>query len=120
MDLRIGMIDSQVDTSHPSLGQARIETRSFAPEGAELPNFHGTAIASIIAADSDDYRGLAPRAEVYAAAVFQQDRERGEVASTVSLVRALDWFDIFGRRGGQPQPRGPAQPTAGARPGASQ
>jgi Subtilase family len=92
LSLRIGMIDSQVDTTHPSLDSTRIKTRSFAPKGAKLPTFHGTAIASIIAGNNEAYRGLAPSAEVYAAAVFQQDRERGEIASTVSLVRALDWL----------------------------
>jgi subtilisin family serine protease len=90
--LRIGMIDSQVDVSHPALESARIQTRSFISEGARAPAFHGTAIASIIAADNEEYRGLAPGAEVYAAAVFEQDPERGEVASTVSLLRALDWL----------------------------
>ncbi len=92
MPLRIGMIDSGVDVSHPSISTASIQTRSFVPKGADIPDFHGTAIASIIVADTADYKGLAPNAEVYAAAVFEQDRQRGEIASTVSLVRALDWL----------------------------
>ncbi len=92
LPLRIGMIDSRVDTDHPALDQHRIQTRSFASDEAELPAFHGTAVASIIAADDGEYRGLAPRSELYAAAVFQNDAERGEIASTVSLVRALDWL----------------------------
>jgi hypothetical protein len=96
LSLRIGMIDSQVDVSHPSLSSTHIQSRSFVSEGAVLPDFHGTAIASIIAADGSDYRGLAPNAEIYAAAVFEQDKERGEIASTVSLVRALDWLITSG------------------------
>ena len=40
--------------------------------------------------------GLAPQAEVYAAAVFENDEQRGEIASTVSLVRALDWLITSG------------------------
>ncbi len=92
LSLRIGMIDSQVDLSHPALRGAHIQSRSFAPEGSVLPAFHGTAIASIIAASAADFHGLAPNAEVYAAAVFEEDAERGEIASTVSLVRALDWL----------------------------
>ena len=92
MSLRIGMIDSQVDVSHPSLHDARIQTRAFTSEGAVLPTFHGTAIASIIAGNSAGYLGIAPSAEVYAAGVFEEDSERGQIASTVSLVRALDWL----------------------------
>ena len=92
LELRIGMIDSGVDTAHPALADARIETRSFAAPGARTPEFHGTAIASIIAANSPEYRGLAPRARVYAASVFELDDKRGETADTVSLIRALDWL----------------------------
>lgn len=92
LDLRLGMIDSQVDTRHPSLSHARISSKAFVNEGAHLSSKHGTAIASILAGRDVDYRGLAPDAELYAAAVFEQDSERGEIASTVSLVRALDWL----------------------------
>jgi subtilisin family serine protease len=90
--LRIGMIDSQVDLSHPSLNTSDIKSRSFAPAGAEQPNFHGTAIASIITGNGGDYLGIAPKSELYAASVFENDEERGEIASTVSLVMALDWL----------------------------
>lgn len=92
MPLKIGMIDSSVDVAHPALANANIEARSFVASGADQPAFHGTAVASIIAANHDDYRGLAPSSELYAASVFEQDSERGEIASTVSLVRALDWL----------------------------
>ena len=89
---RIGMIDSQVDVSHPALAGANIESRSFVSKGAKLPDFHGTAIASIIAANDGEYQGLLPNAQLYAAAVFEQDADRGEIASTVSLLLALDWL----------------------------
>ena len=92
LDLRVGMIDSRVDTEHPALVRSQIESRSFARQGADAPDFHGTAIASIIAANSDEYQGLAPNAHLYAASVFEIDKERGEIASTVSLIRALDWL----------------------------
>lgn len=92
LPLRVGMIDSAVDTAHPALVRSSISTRSFARPGVDTPSFHGTAIASIIAGNSDDYTGLAPRAQLYAAAVFELDPERGEIASTVGLIRALDWL----------------------------
>ena len=89
---RIGMIDSRVDVTHPALANASIESKSFVSANAQLPDFHGTAIASIIAANDKDYQGLLPDAQLYAAAVFERDEERGEIASTVSLLRALDWL----------------------------
>ncbi len=96
MPLRIGMIDSQVDMTHPALRAANIHTHSFAAEGAVLPTFHGTAIASILVGNGDGYVGIAPSSEVFAASVFEQDPERGEIASTVSLVKALDWLIASG------------------------
>lgn len=92
MSLRIGMIDSQVDVAHPALHEARIHTHTFTSSGAVLPDFHGTAIASILVGNEAGYQGLAPNAEIFAAEVFEQDATRGEIASTVSLVRALDWL----------------------------
>jgi hypothetical protein len=92
LSLRIGMIDSEVDVSHPALANTRIQTRAFTSAGADMPSFHGTAIASIIAASGSEFMGIAPNAEVFAAEVFEQDAKRGEIASTVSLVRALDWL----------------------------
>jgi hypothetical protein len=92
MSLRIGMIDSEVDLSHPVFAASHIQTRSFVPESAEEPNFHGTAIASIIAANSTDYVGLAPQTKLFAASVFEKDPTQGEFASTLSLIKALDWL----------------------------
>ena len=91
MNLRIGIVDSAVDTDHAAFATAKISSMPFAAT-KNLPDFHGTAIASIIAANAAPLRGLAPRAELFAAAVFEQDKDRGEIASTVSLVRALDWL----------------------------
>ena len=92
MALRIGIVDSSVDTGHPAFATAKINSQAFSGSKAERPEFHGTAIASIIAADSEPLRGLAPGAELFAAGVFELDDRRGEIASTVSLVRALDWL----------------------------
>lgn len=92
LSMRVGMIDSAVDTSHEVLETAKIQTQNFVSAGAAQPQFHGTAIASIIVGNHPDYEGLAPQTELFAASVFEDDAERGEIASTVSLVRALDWL----------------------------
>ncbi|MFT5710101.1 MAG: subtilisin family serine protease [Halioglobus sp.] len=92
LQLKIGMVDSHVDTSHTSLGGSQIHQKSFVSKGSEQPDSHGTAIASMLAANSSEYTGLAPSAIVFAASVFEKNEERGEFASTVSLVLALDWL----------------------------
>ena len=91
LSLRIGIIDSSVDQGHSAFSQASITTRRFVENDAP-PNFHGTAIASIIASNDPSALGLAPRAKLFAAEVFDQTEEQGEFASTVSLIKALNWL----------------------------
>lgn len=91
LPLRIGIIDSSVDKSHAAFSKASITTRQFV-DNETPPNFHGTAIASIIASNEPMALGLAPRAELFAAEVFDQTVEQGEFASTVSLIKALNWL----------------------------
>ncbi len=91
LSLRIGIIDSSVDQGHRAFSEASITTRRFV-ENDRPPNFHGTAIASIIASNDPSALGLAPRAELFAAEVFDQTEEQGEFASTVSLIKALSWL----------------------------
>ena len=91
LSLRIGIVDSSVDMGHRALSTASITTRRFVDNDTP-PNFHGTAIASIIASNDPSALGLAPRAELFAAEVFDQTEEQGEFASTVSLIKALNWL----------------------------
>ena len=90
--LRIGVIDSEVDVSHASLLNADIHTKRFTRASENLPNFHGTAIASLFVANDENLVGLVPNSTLYSAAVFEADADKGEIASTVSLVKSLDWL----------------------------
>jgi len=93
MPLRIGMIDTSVNTQHEAFDGSAIQSKHFGPHsGADTPTFHGTAIASMLNANSANYTGIAPSSQLYAASVFENDRSRGAVASTASLVKALDWL----------------------------
>ena len=90
--LRIGVIDSEVDVSHASFANADINTKRFTRASENLPNFHGTAIASLFVANDENLVGLVPNSTLYSAAVFETDADKGEIASTVSLVKSLDWL----------------------------
>ena len=90
--LRIGVIDSEVDVSHASLLNADIKTKRFTRASEGLPKFHGTAIASLFVANDENLVGLVPNSTLYSAAVFVTDPEKGDIASTVSLVKSLDWL----------------------------
>ena len=91
LTLRIGIIDSSVDQAHVAFLQSSITTRRFV-DNQTPPDVHGTAIASIIASNDPSALGLAPRAELFAAEVFDQTAEQGQFASTVSLIKALNWL----------------------------
>ncbi len=90
--IRIGIIDTLVDTSHPSLLGQSITVADFAADGGR-DTVHATAIASILTGDDREagYRGLLPGSEVFAANVFSID-ELGRPTSNVYLMAtALDW-----------------------------
>ena len=91
LSLKIGVIDSSIDRSHPAFSSSAITTRRFV-NNESPPDFHGTAIASIILSADPLAMGLAPNAEIFAAEVFDRNDEQGEFASTVSLIKALNWL----------------------------
>lgn len=95
LNLRIGIIDSSVDRSHSTFADSSITTKRFV-ENEAPPNLHGTAIVSIIVGSDPLALGLAPKAEIFAAEVFDENEERGEFASTVSLIKALNWLVTAG------------------------
>ncbi|HET6629437.1 MAG TPA: S8 family serine peptidase [Woeseiaceae bacterium] len=84
--VRIGLIDSAVAARHPALADVNVIRRDFAPHEGERPLGHGTAVASILAANSGD------DAEILAASVFFRKPGFAPGATTESLVAALDWL----------------------------
>jgi subtilisin family serine protease len=89
LGLRIGMIDSGVDTRNADLAGARIVTRDFvtgAPPAAGAR--HGTDIARILV--GADF-GMLQGAQVFAANIFRES-EGGERAKATDLLRAMDWL----------------------------
>ncbi|MGH8193970.1 MAG: S8 family serine peptidase [Woeseiaceae bacterium] len=84
--VRLGLIDSAVSKEHSSLADVRIFARDFVPYEGKRPLGHGTAVASIMAANLPD------DAEILAASVFFQKRGYAPGASTESLLEALDWL----------------------------
>ncbi|MEO0425182.1 MAG: S8 family serine peptidase [Pseudomonadota bacterium] len=83
---RLGMIDSGVDLTAPSLADQRIVTSSFVGEVAAHGRSHGTAVAQTLIGD-----GRLREGTLHAAVVFDEARpQAGPSAST--LIRALDWL----------------------------
>jgi hypothetical protein len=90
-NLKIGMIDTSIRTDHGAFTNAHLTTRDFVSYNFKRPK-HGTSVASILIGETDTYRGLLPKAELYAASVFFNAPTGGEKATTENLVQALDWM----------------------------
>ena len=84
--LRIGLIDSGIDGSHPVLAGAAIER--FGCEQAVFPAPHGTAVASLLVGQGEGFESVIPGATLYAADIFC-----GHGGGSLSLLAiALDWM----------------------------
>lgn len=93
-DVRVAVIDSAVDATHPDLAGQVAARQDFVvgrPAAAEL---HGTAVAGVIAAVSDNQlgvAGVAPGAKLLALrACWQRDAD-ATLCDTLSLAKALHY-----------------------------
>ncbi len=82
----VGMIDSGVDATHPSLRGATVVNWGC---DTAVPAAHGTAVASLIAGDDPPFHGASPHARVFAADVFCGRPTGGAVDAMAS---ALGWL----------------------------
>jgi len=90
--IRLGQIDTPVDTSHPSLHGQRVEFRSFHNAGRRPgPADHGTAIASMLVG-RPAWGGLLPGAELMAANMFEVNEAGQVIGSGLGLLKAVDWM----------------------------
>lgn len=98
-NIRIAVIDSMVERTHPDLvGQVDV-SRNFVLDHGDASEQHGTNVAGIIAAKADNglgIAGVAPRARLMALrACWQVNASPGKAATTLcdslSLAKALDF-----------------------------
>ena len=97
----VAVIDSGVDARHPQLRGKVVRGADFldpSGDGATDCVGHGTAVASIIAAEARrgvQFRGLAPRARILPVRVSEQwminGREVGRTVTAAEFARAIRW-----------------------------
>lgn len=83
---RVGIVDSAVQGDHVMLQRTRVVAADFAMHEGARPLTHGTAVASLVAASSDN------RAVIYSAGVFFQQPGHAPGATTEGLVAAIEWL----------------------------
>jgi len=91
-NIRVGMIDSGIDLTHPALKGQRISHLAYAKEGRKPGNSkHGTAIANMLVGKAE-WGGLLPGARLYAANMFEINGHGQMVGSAAALVKAMNWM----------------------------
>ena len=89
-NVRIAVIDTGLDATHPDLEGAVSETFDAIGEGPVDVEAHGTAIAGIMAA-RHQIRGMAPDSRVLAVRAFAGESKTPPKSTTLALIKALDW-----------------------------
>jgi subtilisin family serine protease len=91
----VAVIDSGIDTSHAEIADA-VADRFDAIGSAGPPHLHGTGMAGAIVAHSR-LTGIAPAARILAIRAFSGKEERPE-ATTLGIIRSIDWAIAHGAR----------------------
>jgi len=95
--VRVAVIDSGIDASHPDLRGRIVAARSFVGGSASDEQGHGTFVAGEIAAGIDDGHGIAGLAASARLLVAKVVRSDGSV-STQAEARAIRWAVKRGAR----------------------
>jgi filamentous hemagglutinin family protein len=94
-DIKIAVIDSQVDAKHAEL-DGTIAEQYDAVGVAEPPDSHGTGMAGVIASHSR-LMGIAPSAQLYAVHAFSHGAQTAD-STSFDIVKGLDWAVVKGVR----------------------
>jgi subtilisin family serine protease len=88
------MIDTAVDADLPALAGVHLRQRSFVPpDQVRADPDHGTAIAALLAGQSDaGGSGLLPGVELRVAQIFARDGDGHDIADSLAFAAALDWL----------------------------
>lgn len=91
--VRVGIIDTGIDTDHPDLRNRIKKCADFTGAGrdnVEDENGHGTHVAGIIAAEKNKIGviGVAPKADLYVAKAFGKDGK----TEFSSVIKSINWL----------------------------
>jgi hypothetical protein len=92
--VRIGVIDTGIDMTHPALRHHQINIGKISPAGkVASTELHGTGVLALLAGDAKSSTpGLIPGATFYVADIFFPDENGHPVSTTMHLLAALDWM----------------------------
>jgi len=96
--LKIGVIDTGYDYTHPSFKGRQINFGTFGPAArGNRADLHGTGVLALLAGDPHSSTpGLIPGAIFHVADIFFADDNGMPVSTTIYLLNALEWMDTQG------------------------
>jgi subtilisin family serine protease len=101
--IKVAVIDTGVDLDHPDLRGRIVKAQSFVDRGEQTftTDIHGTAIAGVIAAATNNQVGIvgvAPQAELFALKACWQKApgKREAVCDSYTLAKAIDFAILQG------------------------
>jgi hypothetical protein len=92
--VRIGMLDSAIDTAHPALRGQPLRVQRIGKGKATAAELeHGTAVAAQLVGRAEvGFAGLLPAASLFAADVFELDDAKRPYTDAFRLTQGLDWL----------------------------
>ena len=110
--IKIAVIDTAIDTTHPAFGGAAIATFDALGETTPVAELHGTSIAGILGARAQ-LIGVAPEASVLGARAFAANAKGPAQSHSLAILKALDWSVLNGARVINMSFAGPEDPLLG-------
>ena len=92
--VRVAIIDSGIDESHPDLAQAVQARANFVDDRTAVAELHGTAVAGLVAARADNgigMVGIAPEAQLFALRACWEVSASRTLCNSLSLAKALSF-----------------------------
>lgn len=90
--LKIGMIDSAVEQTHPVFNNTKITAKSFLSGNVKSPTLHGTAVASVLLGKFANQEPLLKGAHLYSAEVFYRQSDFAQGATLNAMIEAINWL----------------------------
>ena len=90
--LRIGVLDTSAESTHPALANVALTQNSFIGRETPAPRDHGTALAVLLAGSAGtEFVSLLPGAAILVAEVFREGAN-GPQTTAEYLLEGLDWL----------------------------
>ncbi|MFQ3234848.1 MAG: hypothetical protein ACI9C4_000399 [Paraglaciecola sp.] len=91
-NVSIGMVDSNLDRQHQAFLQSAIVIENIVSTEVKTPVRHGTAVASLLVGNGGPINALLPNGNLYLASVFHHQSDFAQGATTVNIIKGLNWL----------------------------